>query len=56
MATDEELTELKRQLTNVIFALQERAKPHPVGGAELTMAMRKAQEALFYIGLFEDQK
>lgn len=50
---EEEITieSAKRHLENAAHILKQLAAPHPPNGAELTLAMRKAQEGTFYCDL-----
>jgi len=50
-----DLKDIKRRLENIEHELEELAKPHPANGAEITLAYRKVQEALLYVGKAQEK-
>lgn len=56
MVNEPDLKDIKRQLKNIEHELDEFAKTRPRNGAEITIALRKVQEAGFFVDKAEEKK
>ncbi len=56
MVDQPSLEDIKRRLSVIEHELTEIAEPRPTNGAEVTLAMRKVQEALLYVGKAEEKQ
>lgn len=49
MVDSANLDDIKRQLENIEHDLENTANTRPRNGAEITLALRKVQEAIFWV-------